>query len=47
MGRVRDRPARQVYSLTRAGRKQLEAEQPMAAGHGIVDRFMKISEDPP
>ena len=35
-----------VYALTRAGRKQLqteEAEWRLAAG--IVDRFLKISED--
>lgn len=37
-----------VYALTRAGRKQLEAEEAewrLAAG--IVDRFFRISEDPP
>jgi transcriptional regulator len=35
-----------VYALTRAGRKQLQAEEAewrLAAG--IVDRFFKISED--
>jgi PadR family transcriptional regulator len=35
-----------VYSLTRAGRKQLEAEEAeWRRATGIVDRFFKISED--
>jgi PadR family transcriptional regulator len=35
-----------VYSLTRAGRKQLEAEAAeWRRATGIVDRFFKISED--
>ena len=36
-----------IYALTRAGRKQLHAEEAewrLAAG--IVDRFFRISEDP-
>jgi len=35
-----------VYSLTRAGRKQLEAEEAeWRQATAIVDRFLKISED--
>jgi transcriptional regulator len=37
-----------VYSLTRGGRKQLEAQQAeWQRATAIVDRFMKISEDLP
>jgi PadR family transcriptional regulator PadR len=35
-----------VYALTRAGRKQLQAEEAeWRRAAGIVDRFFKISED--
>jgi transcriptional regulator len=35
-----------VYTLTKAGRKQLEAEEEeWQRATGIVDRFFKISED--
>jgi len=37
-----------VYALTRAGRKQLHAEEAeWRRAAGIVDRFFKISEDLP
>jgi PadR family transcriptional regulator len=37
-----------IYALTRAGRKQLEAQQAeWQRATAIVDRFMKISEDLP
>jgi PadR family transcriptional regulator len=37
-----------IYALTRAGRKQLEAQQAeWRRATAIVDRFMKISEDLP
>ena len=37
-----------LYSLTRAGRKQLEAQQAdWQRATAIVDRFMRISEDLP
>ena len=36
-----------IYSLTRAGRKQLQKEAAQwQRATGIVDRFFKISEDP-
>jgi transcriptional regulator len=36
-----------IYSLTRAGRKQLhEEEAHWQRAAGIVERFLKISEDP-
>ena len=36
-----------IYSLTRAGRKQLQKESAQwQRATGIVDRFFKISEDP-
>jgi PadR family transcriptional regulator PadR len=35
-----------IYSLTRAGRKQLQKEEAQwQRATGIVDRFLKISED--
>jgi DNA-binding PadR family transcriptional regulator len=36
-----------IYALTRAGRKQLEKEEAeWQRAAGIVERFLKISEDP-
>src|SRR5262245_40915050 len=36
-----------IYSLTRAGRKQLHAEEAQwQRATGIVERFFRISEDP-
>ena len=47
MGHIRERPSREIYALTRAGRKQLHKEEAQwQRATSIVERFLKISENP-
>ena len=46
MGHIRERASREIYALTRAGRKQLHNERAQwQRAASVVERFLKISED--